>query len=81
MKVQLRLKITCATSQFAKAVCTALRPDNVAFPPGLSMKISVRGQVLEISFMSAARLETLLSTVDEVLSDIQTSKETLEKTV
>lgn len=81
MKVQLRLKFTCVTRKFAEAIQVSLAPDNVAFPSGLSMTTSVSGRVLEIRLKSSGRIETLLSTVDEVLSNIQTSEETLTRTL
>ncbi len=65
-----RLCFSFRSIRAAKAVEEALRPDNVDFPEGLSMKQSVKGDELHIEFHSNGKLETLLNTVDEVLAGI-----------
>ncbi|MBM3897264.1 MAG: hypothetical protein FJ358_01890 [Thaumarchaeota archaeon] len=65
-----RLNFSFSSNRVAKAVEEALRPDNIDFPEGLSMKQSVKGNELYIEFYSHGKMETLLNTVDEVLVSI-----------
>jgi len=56
-----------------------LDPDNKDFPEGMTMSQSVKNNILEINFKSNNVMETLLNTVDEVLSMIDMTSKTLEK--
>ena len=63
----------------AAAAAAALEPDNVGFPEGMSMAVRVdRGagkggarMTLEFESRGGARIASLASTVDEVLSHVQ----------
>ena len=65
-----KLSFSFKNNRAAKAVEEALRPDNVDFPEGLSIKQSVKGNELYIEFYSDGKMETLWNTVDEVLAGI-----------
>ena len=67
---RVKLSFSFNSSRAAKAVEEALRPDNIDFPEGLSMKQSVRENELYIEFYSDGKMETLLNTVDEVLASV-----------
>lgn len=64
----------------AEAAASALGPDNVGFPDGMSMRTAVArggngggGASLTLEFESrgGARIASLASTIDEVLSHVQ----------
>ena len=63
----------------AVIIAKSLDPDNKDFPEGMTMSQSVKNNILEINFKSNNVIETLLNTVDEVLSMIDMTSKTLEK--
>jgi hypothetical protein len=57
------------------AIMKALKPDNINFPKGLSMKVfSKDNNILSIKFLCSAGIETLINTTDEVLDHISLAK-------
>lgn len=81
MKRNIEINITLEFKKKSTAtiIAKSLNPDNKDFPEGLIMKQSVKGNRLEIKFKSNNILESLLNTVDEVLSMIDMTNKTLEK--
>ena len=60
------------------AVMKALIPDNVNFPKGLSMQMfSKNNNTLFIEFFSNVGIETLISTIDEILDHISMAKKVI----
>jgi hypothetical protein len=57
---------------------SALVPDNVNFPKGLSLKMSSRDNILVLEFLSKAGINTLLNTVDEVLEHISIARKVID---
>lgn len=57
---------------------SALRPDNVNFPKGLSMKMSARDNILVLEFLSKKGINTLLNTIDEVLEHISIARKVID---
>jgi hypothetical protein len=80
---QLPLKITTIIEiKFQKksemnAIMKALIPDNVNFPKGLSMGLFSRGNTLFFEFFCNVKIETLINTIDEVLSHISVVKKVI----
>jgi len=60
-----------------ESVMKALIPDNVNFPRGLSMDIDAEGSILILSFKSSRKLDSLISTIDEVLEHVSTMSRVL----
>jgi hypothetical protein len=57
------------------AIMKALKPDNINFPKGLSMKVfSKDNNTLSIKFLCSTGIETLINTTDEVLDHISLAK-------
>lgn len=57
---------------------SALIPDNVNFPKGLSMKMSSRDNILVLEFLSKKGINTLLNTIDEVLEHISVARKVID---
>jgi hypothetical protein len=57
---------------------SALVPDNVNFPKGLSMKMTSRDSILVLEFLSKIGINTLLNTVDEVLEHISIARKVID---
>jgi hypothetical protein len=62
-------------------VSASLLPDNVDFPPGmrLSQKIIGPALVISITLDDRKKLETLISTLDEIVAHIYSATKTLEE--
>ena len=64
------------------AVDNSLVPDNINFPRGMKFLQRKRGKTLEISIdmdQGETQIETLISTLDEIVSHIYTASNTIEK--
>jgi hypothetical protein len=59
------------------AIMKALIPDNVNFPKGLSMQLFSKGNTLFFEFFCNVKIETLINTIDEVLSHISVIKKVI----
>lgn len=59
------------------AIMKALIPDNVNFPKGLSMQLFSKGNTLFFEFFCNVKIETLINTIDEVLSHISIIKKVI----
>jgi len=81
MKARVKLMVETVKDSVAQALYSTLTPDNRNFPRGLKMNMRVEDELLILDLVSWGRVETLISTIDEILDHIQTSLETLEKTV
>ncbi len=71
---RVQIRITDLSVQGAEAVMAALAPDNVAFPPGQEMEMSIDGSDVRISVGGGA-IPSLVATVDEVLAHAQAALE------
>jgi hypothetical protein len=59
------------------AIMKALTPDNINFPKGLSMQSFSKDNTLFFKFFCNTEVETLINTVDEVLSHISLAKKVI----
>ena len=59
------------------AIMKALTPDNINFPKGLSMQSFSKDNTLFFEFFCNTEVETLINTVDEVLSHISVAKKVI----
>jgi len=73
-----RIVLEAETAKEAEAITRALNPDNSVLPHG--MKISVRSKgsdiITEIRF--SGRIQTLMSTIDDLLKCAQAADQTLK---
>ena len=76
-KVNVVLRLDLGDRKKVESVIKALIPDNVNFPRGLSMDMNAEGGVLILSFKSSRKMESLISTVDEVLEHVSTMSRVL----
>lgn len=78
VEVKVRIEIMLSGKSELRAIMSALVPDNVNFPKGLSMKMSSRDNILVLEFLSKAGINTLLNTVDEVLEHMSIARKVID---
>jgi hypothetical protein len=78
VEVKVRIGIGLSGKSELRAIMSALVPDNVNFPKGLSMKMSSQDNILVLEFLSKAGINTLLNTVDEVLEHISIGRKVID---
>jgi len=71
---RVRVRIADISGRRAAAALAALAPDNVSFPPGQSMEMSVEGGALVIS-VAGGTVAQLVATVDEAMAHAQAALE------
>jgi tRNA threonylcarbamoyladenosine modification (KEOPS) complex Pcc1 subunit len=79
MKVKVKISIDFNNDIKAKAIYSSLKPDNINLPKGLSIEMNVDKTLLMINFSSVSKLETLISTIDDLLTCCQASVNTLKE--
>lgn len=78
VEVKVHIEIMLSGKSELRAIKSALVPDNVNFPKGLSMKMSSRDNILVLEFLSKAGINTLLNTVDEVLEHTSIARKVID---
>jgi hypothetical protein len=78
IEVKVHTEIRLSGKSELRAILSALVPDNVNFPRGLSMKMSSRDNTLVLEFLSKVGINTLLNTVDEVLEHISIARKVID---
>lgn len=61
----------------AKAIAKAVAPDNVKVPSGLLIKTTMRGVKVSTKITCQTRLETFISTIDDLLSAVSIAEKSL----
>ncbi len=79
MRIKVRILIDFESDAEARAVYSSLEPDNTNLPKGLDMEMSIVKRLLTIDFSSIGKLETLISTIDDLLLCSQASIDTLDE--
>jgi len=77
MKIKVSISIDFKEKRVAKAVYDSLKPDNIDLPESLEMRMKVEKDRLIIDFSSTISLETLISTIEDLLACCQASTNTL----
>jgi len=77
MQVNVVLRLDLGDRKKVESMMKALIPDNINFPRGLSMAMEVEGNTLILSFKSSRKLDSLVSTIDEVLEHVSTMSRVL----
>ena len=78
IEVKVHIEIRLSGKSELRAITSALMPDNVNFPKGLSMKMSSRDNILVLEFLSKKGINTLLNTIDEVLEHISVARKVID---
>lgn len=78
------LAIGFSDKKTLKAVSVSLKPDNVNFPKGMKFAQKTKGKELRFIILQQSgqenKFETLISTLDEIVSHIHSATSTIEKT-
>jgi len=73
-----KITINYRDEDTAKAVQSAIEPDNISLPTGINILTSVRGARLLIEIDCERSVGSLVTTLDDLLSCIQSAEQTLE---
>ena len=73
MKTTVELSFSFEDIKISKALYDSLKPDNVNFPAGFDMSMKSSEREILISLSSTSRIDTLISTVDNVIEACQIS--------
>ncbi len=75
---RVQISINHISEEKAKAVQSALEPDNVDFPEGMSLEIENIDNALVFNFQSTGSMKKLIPTIDEVLAHVQMALKVME---
>ena len=75
---QVQITLNNLSKEKAQTVKKALDPDNVDFPPGLSLNVQNIDNKLVFYFENEEDMKKLIGTVDEVLAHIQVALKVIE---
>jgi len=79
MRLKVKILMNFKNDAEARAVYSSLKPDNINLPKGLDLDMSLDNKLLIIDFSSISKLETLISTIDDLLTCCQASINTLKE--
>ena len=78
------LAVGFSDRKILKAVSNSLKPDNVNFPKGMNFAQKTKDKELRFIILQQSeqenKFETLISTLDEIVSHIYTATSAIEKT-
>lgn len=72
-----KIRVSFSNSREAEAVSKALQPDDVETPSYLKVSTVSKGRRIESDIICEGKLETLISTIDDILSSVVMVKRTL----
>ena len=77
--MKMRAKIVCLyeSDSTSRAIAAALRPDNLQVPKGIQVATVARGKQLITRVEIDGRIETLLATLEDLLSCTSTAENVL----
>jgi len=75
--LEAKINLSYQNVKEAKAVAKAVAPDNVRVPKGLFIKTTVRGVKVSTKITCQTRLETFISTIDDLLSAVSVAEKSL----
>jgi len=73
LRSKVTVELTSCDRKLIKALYDALHPDNVDLPKGLHIKMEHVNGGLRLEVESEFKIETLISTVEEMLEDIHSA--------
>ncbi|MEM3510489.1 MAG: KEOPS complex subunit Pcc1 [Nitrososphaerales archaeon] len=74
---KINLEITSLDQNLLKALYNALYPDNTNLPKGLHIRMDLIGCKMIIEVKSESKFETLISTIEEMLEDINSALDSI----
>jgi len=77
IEISSTVEIECSTSKMADSIRTALQPDNLNFPKGLSIQMLSCDNKLIIKIDCISGMATFISTMDEILEHSQIAEAAL----
>jgi len=75
-----KIRVSFSNSREAEAVSKALQPDDAEAPSYLKVSTVPKGRYVESDIICEGKLETLISTIDDILGSIVMVKRTLSAT-
>ena len=78
LKCQVQIVLNNLPEKKLETVRKALEPDNVKFPENLTLQVENVDNKLVFNFQSQDNMNTLISTIDEVLEHIQVALKVIE---
>jgi len=75
-----KIRVSFSNPREAEAVSKALQPDDAETPSYLKVSTVSKGRCIESDIICQGRLETLISTIDDILSSVVMVKKTLSAT-
>jgi len=75
-----KIRVPFSNPREAEAVSKALQPDDAETPSYLKVASVSKGRYVESNIVCKGKLETLISTVDDILGSIVMVKKTLSAT-
>jgi soluble cytochrome b562 len=75
---QVKVILNNISKEKRRTIKTALEPDNVNFPEGLSLCIENMDNTLVFSFENKEGIKRLIGTIDEVLEHVQVALKVIE---
>ncbi len=72
-----KIRISFSNPREAEAVSKALQPDDAETPSYLKVSTVSKGRYIESEIICQDKLETLISTIDDMLNSIVMAKKTL----
>jgi len=79
MKARVKILVEFKSDAEARAIYGSLKPDNINLPEGLEIEMNIDKKLLIIDFSSIGKLDTLISTIDDLLACCQASINTLKE--
>lgn len=77
MKMRARVICTYDSSSFSQAIAAALGPDNLQAPKSVKVNTAAQGRQVVTTIGVKGRIETLLATVEDLLSCTSTAESVL----
>ena len=74
--MEAEIRLFYGSEREAEAVANAVSPDNVEVPPGLIVKTVRRGTEVLTRVECKTRLQTLIATLDDLLSCVSVAEKT-----
>ena len=74
LEITALIELNFSNKSELNAVMSALLPDNINFPKGLTMKMFSNNNTLYLDFLCHNGIRTLANTVDEILEHISIAK-------
>jgi len=72
-----KIRVSFSNPREAEAASKALQPDDAETPSYLKVETVSKGRYVESNIVCEGKLETLISTVDDILGSVVMVKETL----